>query len=165
MNEIGTPLLTKSAFHRSKRRLAESTNSIDKRTTQKKLYQSNLSLANNTTLHGYSNISEIPMRRTSSHSKLETRPIGLASIPKPRCSSSHNLMRQNAFELNGDYQITSRSDFNNYCLTVLGEPIRVAEVKNDFQKFLKIVRPCLRYLTEQYVRDYSGSFKLVCFCS
>ena len=81
----GTPLLSKRQYQRSKHRLpSDSTSSIAPMGSSVSLAVPRLD-------------SEMPLRRTSSSSRIDQR-VSQVVIPKARCSSATNLTRQNAFD-------------------------------------------------------------------
>ena len=87
--ESGTPLLSKSAFHRSKYRLTTADSQLS---LQVPTYQGSMC---SLTVPGAE--TNIPLRRTSSSSRLD-KVTSQKVIPKARCSSAVNLSRQNAFD-------------------------------------------------------------------
>lgn len=90
--ESGTPLLSKSAFHRSKYRLTTADSQLS---LQVPTYQGSMC---SLTVPGAE--TNIPLRRTSSSSRLD-KVTSQKVVPKARCSSAVNLSRQNAFDQGG----------------------------------------------------------------
>ena len=85
----GTPLMTKSAFHRTKMGFDGSRTSLVDTALKMNVSMCSLTVPLSS--------SEVPLRRTSSSSRLE-QPHCDVIIPKARCSSATNLTRQHAFD-------------------------------------------------------------------